>query len=111
MRLKIAFLFLIFLVAAQQAFAGGDVTFNKQIVRLLQQHCQTCHRPDNIAPFSLLTYQDARIHAFEIQAAVESGEMPPWKPVNAHGVFKGERSLSSEEIQTISRWISDGVQE
>ncbi|PYS51864.1 MAG: hypothetical protein DMG13_17875 [Acidobacteria bacterium] len=92
-------------------YAEPAVTFNNQVVRIFQQHCQTCHRPGNIAPFSLLTYDEARRHAFEIQHAVELGQMPPWKPVNAHGVFEGERSLSDQEIQTISRWISDGVQE
>src|SRR5436189_4054013 len=93
------------------AYAHDNVTFNNQVVRIFQQHCQTCHRPGTIAPFSLVDYADARRHAFEIEHAVESGEMPPWKPVNAHGVFKGERSLSEEEIQTISRWVSEGVQE
>jgi Copper type II ascorbate-dependent monooxygenase, C-terminal domain len=90
--------------------AQAPVTFDKEVVRIFQQHCQTCHRPGNIAPFSLLTYDEARRHAFEIREAVESGVMPPWKPVN-HGVFQNERLLSDAEIQTISKWVEDGVLE
>jgi hypothetical protein len=87
------------------------VTFNNQVVRIFQQHCQTCHRPGNIAPFSLLTYTDARIHAGQIRSMVESRQMPPWKPVNAHGVFQGERTLSDDQIKTISDWVAAGVPE
>src|SRR5262249_23590810 len=74
-------------------------------------HCQTCHRPGNIAPFSLLTYADARPWARAIREAVLLKTMPPWKPVDAHGVFEGERSLSDQEIQTISQWVEDGSPE
>ena len=87
------------------------MTFNNQIVRIFQQHCQVCHRPGNIAPFSLLTYLDALTHATQIRRAVEAAEMPPWKPVNSHGVFKGERALSDQEIQAIVAWASAGASE
>ena len=91
--------------------ADDPVTFNKQVVRILQQHCQTCHRPNNIAPMSFLTYTDVRPWAKAIKAAVLTGQMPPWKPVNAHGVFKGERSLTDQEIQTLSQWATNGAPE
>src|SRR6266704_7036520 len=111
MRFKAFATAIILFIPGRPAHAEAPVTFNNQVVRILQQHCQTCHRPGNIGPFSLLTYEEAVPHAFEMKKAVESGEMPPWKPVNAHGVFEGERSLSDQEIQTISRWVTDGVQE
>jgi len=111
MRLRTVCLLTLFLACVRPAFAAGDVTFNNQVVRLLQQHCQTCHRPGSIAPFSLLNYQDARTHAFEMLKAVQSGEMPPWKPVNAHGVFEGERTLTDQEIATITNWVAAGVPE
>src|SRR5437899_4023334 len=101
---------LLFLLLASQLQAQIP-TFNKQVVRIFQQHCQTCHRPGNIAPFSLMTYSEARQHAFDIRNAVMSGEMPPWKPVNAHGVFQGERSLSDQEIDTLSHWAMAGAPE
>ncbi len=111
MRFRSIWSLLLSLLFVSELRAESPVTFNNQVVRIFQQHCQTCHRPASIAPFSLVTYADSRRHAFEIQQAVESRLMPPWKPVNAHGVFVGERSLSDQEIQTISRWVTDGVQE
>lgn len=102
---------LLSLGAAREASAHGEVTFNNQVVRIFQQHCQTCHHPGNIAPFSLMSYQEARPHAFQIREAVESREMPPWKPVDAHGVFQGERRLTDEEIETLSDWVAAGVPE
>src|SRR5213080_4176193 len=99
-------------LGGRAAYAADDpVTFNKQVVRILQQHCQSCHRPGNIAPFSLLTYADARPWARAIRDAVLLKKMPPWKPVGSHGVFEGERSLSDQEIQTISQWVNDGAEE
>jgi Copper type II ascorbate-dependent monooxygenase, C-terminal domain len=110
MRVRTACLATLLFVCGREAFAQ-DVTFNNQVVRIFQQHCQTCHRPGSIAPFSLLTYQDARIHASQIRNAVESRIMPPWKPVDAHGVFEGERTLTDEEITTISQWVTTGAPE
>ena len=98
-------------VISRSANAEGTVTFNKQVVRIFQQHCQTCHRPGNIAPFSLLTYAEARPWARAIRDAVLLKKMPPWKPVGSHGVFEGERSLTDQEIQTISQWVNDGAEE
>src|SRR5262245_48595712 len=110
MRLRTAGLFVLLMLFEREASAQ-NVTFNNQIMLLLQHDCKTCNRPCNIAPFSLLTYQETRLHASQIRTAVESGIMPPWKPVNAHGLFEGERSLTTEEIQTISQWVSDGAPE
>src|SRR5205814_18958 len=104
----VAFVFL----GGRAAYAADDpVTFNNQVVRIFQQHCQTCHRPGNIAPFSLLTYADARPWARAIRENTVLKLMPPWKPVNAHGVFEGERTLTDQEIQTISQWVLDGSPE
>src|SRR5213594_2434402 len=111
MRFNSIWSLLLSLLFVSELRAESPVTFNNQVVRIFQQHCQTCHRPANIAPFSLVTYEDSRRHAFEIQQAVESRLMPPWKPVNAHGVFEGERSLSDQEIQTIAQWVAGGALE
>src|SRR5437667_11552076 len=109
MRYKV-FPCLLFLLLASQLQAQIP-TFNKQVVRIFEQHCQTCHRPGNIAPFSLLTYQDAVVRAGLIRDNVESKKMPRWKPVDAHGIFKGERALTDQEIQTIVQWASNGAPE
>src|SRR5262245_48471102 len=107
-----AFLAAAIVVAAATPSAAADsITFNNQVVRILQQHCQTCHRPGNIAPFPLLTFTDVRTRATQIRRAVESREMPPWKPVNPAGTFEAERLLTSEEIDTILKWVDSGAPE
>jgi hypothetical protein len=111
MRIRYAFFLLFILLYGREARGADAVTFNNQVVRIFQRHCQNCHRPGNIGPFSLLTYADTRHHAFEIMRAVQAREMPPWKPVGSHGVFEGERGLTEQEIQTITQWVADGVQE
>src|SRR5437899_1478284 len=111
MRFKALAAAIIVSVFGTPAHAEAPVTFNNQVVRIFQQHCQTCHRPGNIAPFSLLTYADTRPWARAIRDAVLLKKMPPWKPVGSHGVFEGERSLTEQEIQTISQWVNDGARE
>src|SRR5947209_19629277 len=111
MRFKAFATAIILFIPGRPAHAEAPVTFNNQVVRILQQHCQTCHRPGNIAPMSLLTYADVRPWARGIRSAVLLGQMPPWKPAAAHGVFKGERSLTTQEIQTLSDWADNGAPE
>ena len=91
--------------------SGDAVTFNNQIVRLFQGECQTCHRPGQVAPFSLLDYESAKSWVHEIKSAVQGGDMPPWKPVAGHGEFVGERRLSPDEINMIARWVDAGAPE
>src|SRR5687768_7633191 len=99
------------LFASTALAADLPVTFNNQVVRILQQHCQSCHRPENIAPFSLLTYNDALAHGNAIRSYVERRIMPPWKPVDPTGKFLRERQLTDTEIQTITKWVDDGMVE
>jgi len=93
--------------------ATGDrpVTFNNQVVRIFQRNCQTCHRPGEVAPFSLTTYKDAHARRDDIVEAVESRYMPPWKAVPGHGEFTGVRRLSDEEIRVLARWVAEGAPE
>ena len=93
--------------------ATGDrpVTFNNQVVRIFQRNCQTCHRPGEVAPFSLTTYKDAHARRDDILEAVESRYMPPWKAVPGHGEFTGVRRLSDEEIRVLARWVAEGAPE
>jgi mono/diheme cytochrome c family protein len=91
--------------------AAPQVTFNNHIVRILQQNCQTCHRPGAIAPFPLIRYQDAREQARSIKTATQSRRMPPWKPVAGFGEFQDERRLSPRDIDLIARWVDSGAPE
>ena len=86
-------------------------TFSNEIVRILQTRCQTCHRPGEHAPFSLLTYRDAYERMDDIRDAVKGRAMPPWKPVPGFGDFVEPRRLSDVELTTLVRWIEAGAPE
>jgi hypothetical protein len=100
-------------VRGRLAASGADdpPTFNKEVVRIFQKHCQVCHHPGDVAPFSLMTYEDAAPWATRIKEVTESRYMPPWKPVSGCGEFQGERRLSSDDIQTLARWADSGAVE
>jgi len=103
--------------SAQSASAGaaGGVTFTKDIAPLLQRKCQSCHRPDSVAPMSLLTYEDARPWARAMKTKTglrgQRGAMPPWGIEKDIGIqqFKNDRSLTEEEIATIAKWADSGA--
>jgi hypothetical protein len=88
-----------------------SVTFNKQVLPILQKNCQACHRPGEIAPMSFLTYADTRPWAKAMKEAVVSRQMPPWFADPAYGHFENDRRLSDVEIQTIGAWADAGAPE
>src|SRR6476620_8286324 len=87
------------------------VTFAKDIAPILQEKCQSCHRPDSIAPMSLLTYEEARPWARAIRNRVASRQMPPWDIDKTVGIqkFENDRSLSDAQIDAILRWVDAGA--
>src|SRR5712672_3621939 len=87
------------------------VTFNKEVLPILQKNCQTCHRPGQVAPMSLLTYKDARPWAKAIKAAVILKKMPPWFADPKYGHFINDRSLKQSDIDTLAKWADTGVLE
>jgi len=91
--------------------APSAVTFAKDVLPLLQQNCQTCHRPGQVAPMSLLTYQEARPWAKAIKAAVTARKMPPWFADQQYGHFLNDRSLKQSEIDTLVKWADTGAAE
>lgn len=110
---------LAFITQAAFADAAGStdrVTFTKDVLPILQENCQACHRPggDNIAgmiaPMSLMTYKEVRPWAKSIVKAVVARDMPPWDATPATaGQFLNERTLTDEEIETIETWVSTGA--
>jgi hypothetical protein len=84
-------------------------TFNKEVVRIFQKHCQTCHRPGGIAPFSLMTYKDARPWAAAIREQVILKKMPPWKPAPGCGDFHDAGGLTKKEINALVAWVDIGA--
>ncbi|HWW60585.1 MAG TPA: ascorbate-dependent monooxygenase, partial [Thermoanaerobaculia bacterium] len=91
--------------------ANGAPTFNHDIAPILQQHCQSCHRPNNIAPFSLLTYGEARPYAQQMKLMTKTHQMPPWKPADGCGDFADKRELSPADIEMIAKWVDSGARE
>ncbi len=90
--------------------ATTTVTYAADVAPILYGSCAGCHRPGGSAPFSLLTYQDARSRADRIARATSRRAMPPWLP-SGEAVFVGERRLSDAQIETLVRWAEAGAPE
>jgi len=108
MRLVLA---LLVLRAAALASPADTVTFNKNVLPILQKNCQVCHRPGEIGPMSFLTYEGARPWAKAMKEAVLTRKMPPWFADPQVGHFINERRLSDADIKTISDWVDAGAPE
>ena len=98
-------------VGQPAAGTAPRVTFAEDIAPIFQRSCQECHRPDSMAPMSLLTYAEARPWARAIKARVAAREMPPWFLDKTIGIqqFINDISLSDAEIDTIVRWVDAGA--
>lgn len=90
---------------------GGDATFNRDVLPIFQAKCQSCHRPGEVAPMSLLTYESSRPWAKAIKAAVLTRKMPPWSADARYGHFANDPTLTPEEIRTISQWVDRNAPE
>jgi hypothetical protein len=97
-------------VASAQEPGNAPPTYTKDVAPILQKHCQTCHRPGEAAPFSMLTYEDAKPWARMMKMAVTQKIMPPWFADPRYGHFANQRSLSADEIRTIVAWVNGGAQ-
>ena len=99
------------LTAASPSAAQGTPTYNQHVGPILLENCATCHRPNQIAPMSLLSYKDARPWARAVKAKVVAREMPPWFADPRYGTFSNDSSLSDDEIATIVAWVDGGAPE
>ncbi len=88
-----------------------EVTFTRHVAPILYKHCAGCHRPGEVGPFALLSYQDAAKRADFIADITASRRMPPWKPAHGFGEFRDQRRLSEAEIKTLAAWASAGAPE
>jgi hypothetical protein len=87
----------------------GVPTFARDVAPILYKNCTSCHRPGEIAPMSLLTYEDARPYAKSIRDEVSEGHMPPWHADAPHGTFLNERRLTDAERETLIQWATNGA--
>lgn len=91
------------------ASAGRPVSYSSDVAAILHARCATCHRPGQVAPFSLLTFDQARRWAPAIAEAIDDGRMPPWHADPNHGHFANDRSLTPAERSTLVGWIEQGT--
>jgi hypothetical protein len=87
------------------------VTFSEHVAPIFYEHCVTCHRPKDVAPMSLLTYESARPWAKSIAKAVVDREMPPWDADPRYGDFSNDTSLDDREVALVMRWVEQGAPE
>src|SRR5262247_1737383 len=87
------------------------VTFNKDVLPILQKNCQACHRPGEVAPISFLTYESTRPWAKAIKAAVLNKQMPPWFADPHYGYFRNAPRLTGSDIKTLAAWADNGAPE
>ncbi|MGA2596298.1 MAG: thiol-disulfide isomerase [Bryobacteraceae bacterium] len=99
------------LLIALLAGTAFGATFNKDVLPILQQRCQECHRPGEIGPMPLLTYRQARPWAKAIRESVVTRKMPPWFADPRFGHYANDRSLTQAQIDTIAAWASNGAPE
>lgn len=99
--------------SAALAQSAGPFTFAKDVAPVLQEKCQKCHRPGEMAPMPLRTYQEVRPWAGSIKNKVSRREMPPWFIDKTIGIqkYKNDASLSDTEVETIVRWVDEGARE
>lgn len=90
--------------------ANAKVTYHRDIVPILQNHCQECHRPGQVGPFSLMTYKQAVNWASDIKEYTQSRQMPPWKAVEGPA-FDNDRRMPAADIAKIAEWVDAGCPE
>ena len=86
-------------------------TFTRDVAPILQEKCQDCHRKGQMAPMSLVTYEEVRPYARGVRQKVVTRMMPPWHIDDTVGIqkFKNDMSLSRGQIDTIARWVDAGA--
>ena len=99
--------------AAPEATPVSDnpVTFSESVAPILYANCVTCHRPGEAAPFSLISYSDARRKGRLIAEVTGTRYMPPWRAAHGYGEFADERRLTDAQIATLGEWVKHGMPE
>lgn len=87
---------------------NATITWNREISRIVFEHCASCHRPNGTS-FSLMTFRDAQPRAVAIKDAVLARRMPPWGAVEGFGEFRNDQALSQEQISLIAAWVESGT--
>ena len=97
--------------AAAGASVGSTVTFYRDVLPILQDHCQSCHRPGHMAPISFMTYKETRPWAEAIKYSVTSKQMPPWFGERPYvpAAAKNHGGLAVKDIEILVNWVEQGA--
>ncbi len=87
----------------------GDVTYTKHIAPILNDHCVQCHRPGEIGPFTLTSYEDVLGWEDTILEVIDDNRMPPWNANPAYGHFSNDPRLSATEKELLETWVASGM--
>jgi hypothetical protein len=113
MRIGVTFTFgaAAFLATAAVSYAQSTAapTYAKDVAPIMFNKCAECHRPGEVAPMSLLTYEETRPWARAIKKKVVEREMPPWHADPRYGKFQNDRSLTGRELDTVVKWVDAGA--
>jgi peroxiredoxin len=93
---------------AAAAARTGPVTYYRDVLPILQNRCQSCHRPGEVGPFSLMTFRDAVRWASDIKEYTRIRQMPPWK-IAAGLAFHNDRRMPAQEIAALAAWVDGGT--
>ncbi|HEY7369771.1 MAG TPA: ascorbate-dependent monooxygenase [Thermoanaerobaculia bacterium] len=99
------------IVPPRPEIAPQGVTFSREVSRILQNNCQTCHRTGGIAPFPLTTFAEAQAHALQIAVMTSTRKMPPWHAGPGCASYEDDPTLAPEEIDTLTQWAVSGAPE
>lgn len=97
------------IISTTKTTTAATPTFAKDVAPILYKNCASCHRAGDIAPMSLLRYEEARPWAKAIREQVVTGQMPPWHATQPHGTFLNDRRLSDKEKDVLVRWVDGGA--
>ena len=96
-------------ITARRKPSRDGVNYAEHVAPLLQKHCQSCHRPNQVAPFALLSYDDAKGHAAMIAEVIEERRMPPSFHDPRVGSITTHPQLSNDEVETLLAWTNTGA--
>lgn len=106
------FLPIVLILSGISVLSGaGSPTFNQDVQPILASRCQSCHRPGEIGPMSLITYAEVRPWAKAIRQSVATRKMPPWFADPHYGKWANDRAMPQSEIDTLNAWVEQGSPE
>jgi len=89
-------------------FGSAQITWNREVSRIVYEHCASCHREGGTS-FSLMTYREAQPYADAIKDSVLARRMPPWGAVKGFGEFRNDRGLTQEQVELVTDWVVGGM--